>query len=135
MKHLRAGSEEARLRTIPPGEGETVFSKNGKNAFKVLHVRDGKAEPVLTHILRDQLKVRHLIFTGVATSVCVGTTAMSATEENFDSILVADACADFFPDRHQRTLEMFGLGRSQRSDLFGSVIHSTNELIEALEIM
>ena len=133
LKHLQTGSEEARLRKIPPREGETFFPKNGKNAFKVLHVRNGIAEPVLTHILRDQLKVRHLIFTGVATSVCVGTTAMSATEENFDSILVADACADFFPNRHERTLEMFGLGRSQKADLYGSVILSTDELIEALE--
>lgn len=133
LKHLQAGSEEAKLRKIPPMEGETFFPKNGKNAFKVLHVRNGIAEPVLTHILRDQLQVRHLIFTGVATSVCVGTTAMSATEENFDSILVADACGDFFPDRHERTLQMFGLGRMQQSDLYGSVIHSTDELIKALE--
>lgn len=132
LKYLQSGSTETALCVIPPKVGETIFSKNGKNAFKRLHIVDGKPEPILATILREQLQVRHLIFTGVATSVCVGATAMSATEEGFDSILIEDACGDFFPERHTTTMKMFGLGREQRADLYGQVIYRSTDLLRAL---
>lgn len=134
LKHLGRDMKETALLCIPPQGNEIVFPKNGKNAFKSLHINEaGKPEPKLTTILRDQLQVRHLIFTGVATSVCVGTTAMSATEEGFDSILVYDACGDFFPDRHETTMKMFGYKREQKADLYGQVIYSSQDLLRALK--
>lgn len=133
LTYLQSGEAETSLRVIPPKAGETVFAKNGKNAFRRLHIVNGRPEPVLTTILREQLHVRHLIFTGVATSVCVGATAMSATEEGFDSILIEDACGDFFPERHTTIMKMFGLGREQKADLYGQVIYSYKDLLNALQ--
>ncbi|MBM3407696.1 MAG: cysteine hydrolase [Betaproteobacteria bacterium] len=129
--HLRRDSDEAALSWIPPLPGELVVPKNGKNGFKMLDLVDGQPISRLTYLLRHQLGVHHLLFTGVATSVCVGSTAMSATEYGFDSILVADACGDFFPHRHHATLEMFGAGRVQKMDLYGSVTTS-QAIIKAL---
>jgi hypothetical protein len=56
---------------------------------------------------------------------------MSAAEYRSDSTMVADACGDFFPNRHEATLEMFGAGRAQRMDLYGRVSIS-RAIIDAL---
>jgi len=51
------------------------------------------------------------LVTGVATDVCVSTTARKAADRNFKVVVVSDACTTFSEQLHQtniETLHVFG---------------------------
>jgi nicotinamidase-related amidase len=71
--------------------------------------------------------IRTLVFTGVATSVCVDLTARDAADRGFGTILVEDATADLMDDWHKAALLQFALrwGGVMRSDDVIDVIRET----------
>ena len=99
---------------IKPREGELVLNKLSAGAF-------GSTD--LAQRLRDQ-GVETVIITGVATDVCVSTTAREAADRNFNTIVVSDACTAVSEQMHQSSLESLYF--------FGS-IRTTEELIELVQ--
>lgn len=81
---------------LAPLAGETVIDKPGKGAFH--------ATP-----LHDELQrrgVTQLVFAGVTTEVCVQTTMREANDRGYDSLLVHEATASYFPAFKAATIEM-----------------------------
>lgn len=79
-----------------PQPGEIVVDKPGKGAF---YATD------LECILRAQ-GIKNLIFTGVTTEVCVQTTMREANDRGFNSCLIAECTASYFPQYYETTLSM-----------------------------
>ncbi len=71
-----------------PQGGEIVLDKPGKGMFCNTDV-----EATL-----GRLGVTHLVFAGVTTEVCVQTSMREANDRGFESLLVTDATASYFPD-------------------------------------
>ena len=63
---------------------------------------DGFLDTPLNAILRNK-GIETLVFTGVATNICVETTARHATVLDYHVILAPDACASWFKDLHEAT--------------------------------
>jgi nicotinamidase-related amidase len=81
---------------LTPMPDEIVINKPGKGAF--YHTN-------LELILREKA-ITHLIFTGVTTEVCVQTTIREANDRGFESLLVEDATASYFPQFKQSAIDM-----------------------------
>jgi nicotinamidase-related amidase len=81
---------------LAPLPGEIVIDKPGKGAF---HGTDLQAT-------LQGLGVTHLVFAGVTTEVCVQTTMREANDRGYDSLLVGEATASYFPEFKAATLEM-----------------------------
>jgi nicotinamidase-related amidase len=81
---------------LAPLPGEIVIDKPGKGAF---HGTDLQAT-------LQGLGVTHLVFAGVTTEVCVQTTMREANDRGYDSLLVEEATASYFPEFKAATLEM-----------------------------
>jgi nicotinamidase-related amidase len=81
---------------LAPQAGEIVIDKPGKGAFH--------ATP-LQHELQ-RLGVTQLVFAGVTTEVCVQTTMREANDRGYDSLLVEEATASYFPAFKAATIEM-----------------------------
>lgn len=81
---------------LSPIEGEFVIEKPGKGAFYATGL--GK-------ILED-LEIRHLVFAGVTTEVCVQTTMREANDRGFDVLLAEDATGSYFPEFKAATIDM-----------------------------
>ncbi len=81
---------------LAPQTGEVVIDKPGKGAFYATALQ---AE------LR-RLCVTQLVFAGVTTEVCVQTTMREANDRGYDSLLVDEATASYFPAFKVATLEM-----------------------------
>ena len=65
--------------------------------------------------------IEYVVVTGVATDVCVSTTAREAADRNFKVVVVSDACTTFSEHLHQaniETLHVFGWVR-RTQDLIG----------------
>ena len=73
-----------------------VFIKPGKGAFYATDL-----QPQL-----QQRGITHLLFAGVTTEVCVQTSMREANDRGYESLIVEDACASYFPEFHQATLAM-----------------------------
>jgi hypothetical protein len=58
----------------------------------------------LTPILRANATIRNVVLTGVATDVCVGTTARGAFMRDYYAVMVDDGTATFSPEDHASTL-------------------------------
>lgn len=54
----------------------------------------------------QQLGVTHLLFTGVATEVCVQTTMREANDRGYVCLLVEDGTESYFPEFKRATLDM-----------------------------
>ena len=54
-------------------------------------------------------KIRHLLFTGVATNASVEGTARGASDLGYRTVVVADACSAGSPEAHAASLESLGL--------------------------
>ena len=81
---------------LAPLAGELVINKPGKGAFHATR-------------LGEELAIRgvtHLLFAGVTTEVCVQTSMREANDRGYDSLLIEDATASYFPAFKQATLEM-----------------------------
>ncbi len=81
---------------LAPQPHEIVIDKPGKGAFHATS---------LQHQLRA-LGIKQLVFAGVTTEVCVQTTMREANDRGYDSLLVEEATASYFPHFKAATIEM-----------------------------
>jgi nicotinamidase-related amidase len=81
---------------LAPTDGEPVIDKPGKGAF---YATDLEA------MLRSR-HIENLLVCGVTTEVCVHTTVREANDRGFRCVVVADACASYFPEFHEMGLKM-----------------------------
>ena len=89
----RRGTWGTELYGFAPQEGDIVIEKNRFSGF--LHTP-------LDAILKNR-GIETLIFTGVATNICVETTARHASILDYHIILAPDACATWYPDLQEAT--------------------------------
>ena len=90
---------------LAPQPGELVINKRSAGAFVTTDLEER---------LRAQ-KVENVVVTGVATDVCVSTTAREAADRNFKTVIVSDACTTFSEQLHHanlQTLHVFGWVRT-----------------------
>ena len=135
LRSRRAGSEigssgplgrlltrgEAGWEIIPelaPHSREPVIDKPGTGAFFATD---------LDFLLR-QRGVRQLILCGVTTAVCVATTLREASDRGYDTLLVADCCAESDPALHEAAVQTVKL----EGGYFGTVADS-DDVVAALE--
>jgi biuret amidohydrolase len=95
---------------LAPAPGELVIDKPGKGAFYATTL----GEHLAAH------GVTQLVVTGVTTEVCVHTTVREANDRGFDCLVVADACASYFPEFHEAGLRMI----AAQGGIFGWVAGS-----------
>ena len=100
---------------LKPAEGELVIDKNASSAFNATGIE---------WLLRN-LGVETLVFAGMATDMCVETTARDAADRGFNAIIVEDAAATFFEGHHRAALSGF-------ARVFGQV-WSTERVERALQ--
>ncbi|MBT9486199.1 MAG: cysteine hydrolase [Rubrivivax sp.] len=81
---------------LQPRLGDIVLRKPGKGAFHATG---------LDAMLRG-LGITHLLFGGVTTEVCVQTTMREANDRGYESLLLTDCSASYFPAFHAATVEM-----------------------------
>lgn len=81
---------------LAPIEGEPVIDKPGKGAFFATD---------LEAMLRNR-GIEALLVAGVTTEVCVHTTVREANDRGFRCLVVAEACASYFPEFHEAALAM-----------------------------
>jgi len=79
-----------------PIDGEPVIDKPGKGAFY---------QTDLELTLRN-CGIENLLVCGVTTEVCVNTTVREANDRGYRCVVVADACASYFPEFHEMGLKM-----------------------------
>lgn len=79
---------------LEPGSDELVIDKNASSAFNGTGI---------DQLLRN-LNLETLVVTGMATDMCVETTARDAADRGYNVIVVEDATATFFPDHHTAAL-------------------------------
>jgi nicotinamidase-related amidase len=96
---------------LRPGPGEPVLNKRSAGTFATAN---------LEQRLRDR-SVESVVVTGLATDVCVSTTAREAADRNFKVVVVSDACTTFSEQLHHANLETL--------HVFGWV-RTANEVIE-----
>lgn len=94
-------------------DDDYVIDKNRYSAFY-----GTRLEPMLT-----SLQVRDLVLCGVTTNMCVETSARDASQRDYRTFVVGDACGELDPRRHEVALETIDFG-------FGWVV-SADELAEA----
>ena len=107
--------EHSIIEELKPQEGELVVNKTSFGAFNSTGIDRFLAN----------MGIESLVITGVATDVCVETTARDAADRGYNCILVEDACATFNQASHEAALCSFA-----RS--FG-MVESTGEVIAELE--
>jgi nicotinamidase-related amidase len=81
---------------LAPAPGEVVLDKPGKGAF---HQTD------LEQVLRNR-GIDTLLLAGVTTEVCVHTTLREGNDRGYRCVVLADACASYFPEFHRVALAM-----------------------------
>ena len=82
---------------LAPATGELVLDKNTSSAFSSTGIE---------WLLRN-MDVETLVLVGVATDMCVETTARDAADRGFNVIVVEDATATFFEHHHRAALSAF----------------------------
>ena len=101
---------------LKPREDEMVIVKRRFGAFSGTE---------LDMMLRT-FDIRYLIFTGVATNICVETSLREASQLQYLPVLVSDACAATEPSRQQSSIDNI-------KEIFGWVTTS-DEILKALNI-
>ncbi len=89
----RRGTWGAELYHFVPREGDIRIQKNRFSGF---------LNTPLDAILKNR-GIETLIFTGVATNICVESTARDASIRDYHVILAPDACATWYPDLQEAT--------------------------------
>ena len=102
---------------VYPIEGEPVVDKPGKGAFYATDL----------HAILQMRGIERLVFCGVTTEVCVQTTVREANDRGYDSLVISDAVASYFPEFQRVALEMV----KAQGGIFGWVADS-EELLTAL---
>ncbi|PZC46124.1 MAG: Nicotinamidase-related amidase [Chloroflexi bacterium] len=82
----------------------------------------------LDDILRAQ-GVRNILFVGVTTDVCCGSTISAANDRGYDGIVLADCMASYDPARHVAALDII----KAQGGIFGWVSDS-EKLMSALNV-
>ena len=82
---------------LTPAAAELVLDKNTSSAFSSTGIE---------WLLRN-MDVETLVLLGIATDMCVETTARDAADRGFNVILVEDATATFFEHHHRAALSAF----------------------------
>ena len=93
----RGTFEHELVEAVTPKPGELVIDKNTSSAFNSTGIE---------WILRN-MGVQALVVAGMATDMCVETTARDAADRGFDVIVVEDATATYFEHHHRAALSGF----------------------------
>jgi len=99
------------IATLEPRPDELMTDKNTSSAFNSTGIE---------WLLRN-MRVETLVVCGVATDMCVETTARDAADRGFDVIVVEDATATFFEHHHRAALSGFARVFGQVWDTAGVV--------------
>lgn len=102
----RRGSWGAEFYGVTPEPGDAVVEKHRFNAF--YHTRLGT-------VLQAQ-GAQTLVFAGLATNVCVLTSATHAVVAGYHVVLAEDACAAWFQDAHDAAVKNIRLFVGKVSD-------------------
>ncbi len=81
---------------LAPGDREPVIDKPGKGAFYQTDLQ----------LILASRGISTLLVCGVTTEVCVHTTVREANDRGFRCVVMAEACASYFPHFHRTGLEM-----------------------------
>jgi nicotinamidase-related amidase len=81
---------------LAPAPGETVIDKPGKGAFY----------GTMLGMLLRQRGIKHLLFAGVTTEVCVQSSMREANDRGYECLLVEDATESYFPEFKRAAIEM-----------------------------
>jgi nicotinamidase-related amidase len=111
----RGTFEHEVVASLAPATDELVIDKNTSSAFN---------STGLEWLLRN-MAVETLVVAGMATDMCVETTARDAADRGFDVIVVEDATATFFEHHHRAALSAF-------ARVFGQV-WSSAQVLAALD--
>jgi nicotinamidase-related amidase len=79
-----------------PLDSEIVIDKPGKGAFYATELGD----------TLQKYGIENLLVCGVTTEVCVNTTVREANDRGYRCVVLADACASYFPEFHETGLKM-----------------------------
>ena len=93
----RGTFEHEVIAALAPRADELVVDKNTSSAFNSTGIE---------WLLRN-MEVETLVVAGMATDMCVETTARDAADRGFNVILVEDATATFFEHHHRAALSGF----------------------------
>ena len=111
----RGTFEHEVIAPLAPAPGELVIDKNTSSALNSTGIEG---------LLRN-MDVETLVLAGMATDMCVETTARDASDRGFNVILVEDATATFFEHHHRAALSAF-------ARVFGQV-WDTEDVLAALD--
>jgi ureidoacrylate peracid hydrolase len=99
-KALVAGSwDQAVLDEMDIRPGDFVIDKNRPSAFL--------GTPLESYLAG--LEIRNVVACGVTTNCCVETTVRDAAQRDFRTFILADATAEWEPDRHASALRTMGM--------------------------
>lgn len=107
----RGTPEHEVIAGLAPRAGELVIDKNTSSAFNSTGIE---------WLLRNK-GIETLVTVGMATDMCVETTARDAADRGFNAIIVEDAAATFFERHHRAALGGF-------ARVFGQVWSTTHVL-------
>ena len=117
LRTPRDTKEAQLLEEVAPQGDELVISKVTSSAFNSTNI---------DRLLRN-LGICNLVITGVVTNGCVESTARSAAELDYGTIVVEDATAAMAPQLHEHSL----LSMSYKD----AVIRSTDDVVALLEAL
>ncbi|KAF7884157.1 uncharacterized protein EAF01_011580 [Botrytis porri] len=92
---------------LAPRSNEPVIDKPGRSAFQHTEFR----------LMLNIKGIKNLIICGVTTDVCVTSTMRDANDNNFDCVLVKDACAAGVLENHTRAVASI----TEEGGIFGAV--------------
>jgi ureidoacrylate peracid hydrolase len=102
----RRGTWGAELYGFSPQAGDILITKNRFSGF---------LNTPLDAILKNR-GIETLIFTGVATNICVESTLRDAMVRDYHVILAPDSCATWYPDLHAATCKTVRLWYGKVAD-------------------
>jgi len=105
---------------VYPIEGEPVIDKPGKGAFWATDL----------HEILVNRGIQTLVYCGVTLEVCVHTTVREANDRGYNSLVVRDATASYFPEFYRVGLEMI----KAQGAIFGWLADS-NEVVKQFDLV